>query len=586
MSGATAATFCATLVDEWIRLGVRHGVVCPGSRSTPMALALAGNGVITLHVHHDERSAGFLAMGLAIATGGPAIVLTTSGTAAVELHPAMVEAHHSHIPLLAVTADRPPELRGLGAPQTIDQRELFGVAASAFFDVAPPLEADRRRWRDIAAAAYIAATADVPGPVHVNLGFAEPLVGTAGELPPRRSAKAAEPSSRDRSEGRLDTLAALVGSVRGVIVAGVRTVRGAAASGEADRAAIFELAELTGWPVLADHLSGVRTPHPMVVGTFDALLRDSATARRLRPEAVLRVGGLLASRVTNEWLAASGARQIGLDRWGSCPDPDRTLESTVRVEIADACSRLCSLVAADPSWRADDEARRAWRGQWAEAESVARGAIAPLLAGEPAVASAVLEAIPQGSVLVVSSSMPVRDLEWYGPHREGVRVVANRGANGIDGVVSTAVGVAASGTPTACLVGDIAFLHDSNALIGLAARRLDLLIVVVDNDGGGIFSFLPQSQLLETTRFEQLFGTPHGSDLAALAGAHGVPVERVGDLTELATALCDWSATRGTRVVIVTSDRAGNVEVHRRLNEAVAKAVGLRSVGSEPHDVA
>lgn len=540
-----------------------------------MASALAANKAIEVQVHHDERAAAFVALGVGIATGKPAVVLTTSGTAAVELHPAVVEAHHSHIPLLAITADRPPALRGLGAPQTIDQRDLFGVAASGFFDSPPPIGADRRRWRGLAAAAHFAATHDVPGPVHVNLCFAEPLVGVAADLPPRLEAAdvAPEPSptSAMPSRGELETLGALLRRERGVIVAGIRTTTGGSLAAS-ERAAVLDLAELTGWPVLADHLSGIRVGHRLVVGTFDALLRDPSTARRLRPEAVLRVGGLLASRITNEWLAASSAHQVGLDRWGSCPDPDLTLEMSLRADVGTVCRQLVTELSADQNHR-HDERRDTWNRQWIAAESVARGAIAANMAGEPAVAARVLEMVPDDSVLMVSSSMPTRDLEWYCPARSGVRVVANRGANGIDGVVSSAIGIAMSGMTAACLIGDVAFLHDSNALIGLAARRLDLMIVVIDNDGGGIFSFLAQAEALDAERFEQLFGTPHGVDLEALVAAHGLPVERIDSDDALGGALSDWGG-HGTRVVIVTSDRSANVEVHRRLNAAVAAAVG------------
>ena len=368
----------------------------------------------------------------------------------------------------------------------------------------------------------------------------------------------------------LETLGALLRVERGVIVAGVRTT----GSGEltaSERTAVLDLAELTGWPVLADHLSGVRSDHRVVVGTFDALLRDAPTAQRLRPDAVLRIGGLLASRVTNEWLVGSGAAQIGVDRWGSCPDPDRTLTMSVRADVGDLCRRLGDSLDADPT-RHGAAPRSAWLEQWIAAESAARQAIVSHMAGEPGAASTVLEMIPDGSVLVVSSSMPVRDLEWYAPPRSEVRVVANRGANGIDGVVSTAVGIAAAGLRTACLIGDVAFLHDSNALVGLAARGVDVMIVVIDNNGGGIFSFLPQAEALDTERFEQLFGTPHGVDLATLVGAHGLRVERVADEQALGEVLSDWGG-RGTRVVIVASDRDSNVEVHHRLNESVAEAL-------------
>jgi 2-succinyl-5-enolpyruvyl-6-hydroxy-3-cyclohexene-1-carboxylate synthase len=330
-----------------------------------------------------------------------------------------------------------------------------------------------------------------------------------------------------------------LGSGRGVIVAGART-----AASERDRRAVLGLARALGWPVLADALSGVRVPHPNVVSTFDPVLRACAADTGLRPDVVLRIGGLLASRVTNEWLSASGATHVGIDRHGRCPDPDRTLSACFRVDVGAACEALAGT--------AVDATGGEWLARWRAVDDLAREAIDAELAdlpdSEPAVAAAALAEVPDGGDLVVSSSMPVRDLEWFAPPRPGVRVLANRGANGIDGVVSTAVGVALAGRPTTVLLGDLALLHDTNGLAGLARRDVALRIVVVDNDGGGIFSFLPQATALPPERFEQLFGTPHGADLSGLVAAHGV--------THL--------------VELHRSDRAANRAVHARLFDAVA----------------
>ena len=534
--------FAATLVDEWVHQGVTDAVVCPGSRSTPLAVALAEHDGMRVHVHLDERSGAFMALGLGMATGRPAIVLTTSGTAAVELHPAVVEADHQHVPLLAVTADRPPELQGVGAPQTIDQRNLYGSSVRWYAEPGPAEPSGRAGWRHLAADAVAATLGNRPGPVHLNLAFREPLVGAAGPLPPR-----GEDLDRPRQPhwGLLDEALGRIAPLlarRGVVVAGART---ALDDGDAD--AVLDLASTLGWPVLADAASGVRVPHPSVVSTFDPALRHPVASAALRPEVVLHLGGLLASRVTNEWLAASGAVHLGIDRHGRCPDPDRLIAEAFHADVAAVCAALRG--AAERSGAGADEA---WTAAWATVEAAARGAIDRVLAdepgSEPATVAAALAAVPDGGDLVVSSSMPVRDLEWYAPPRRGVAVRSNRGANGIDGVVSTAVGVALAGRPTTLVIGDVAFLHDTNGLLGLASRSVDLRIVVLDNDGGGIFSFLPQAAALEPERFEQLFGTPHGVDLDALVRAHHV--EQV--------------------VEIVRTDRASNVEVHRRLGDEVA----------------
>jgi 2-succinyl-5-enolpyruvyl-6-hydroxy-3-cyclohexene-1-carboxylate synthase len=359
-------------------------------------------------------------------------------------------------------------------------------------------------------------------------------------------------------------LAAAVSGRRGLVVAGDR----AALSAE-HAAAVHRLAAHLGWPVLADGPSGCRREVPGTITTFDALVRHAPFAEAHRPEVVLRLGSLLASKQLNSWLARSGALQIGVDPFGASPDPDHVLADRLHADVATLCDQLRAAVAAP--------APGSWRADWVQADAVARDAIERVVtthteATEPGVAIDVASLLGDGGLLVVSSSMPVRDLEWYAPARDGVEVLANRGANGIDGVVSTAVGAALTGAPTALLIGDVAFLHDNNGLLGLMARDLNLVIVVVDNDGGGIFSFLPQRDELAPERFEQLFGTPHGVDLCALAAAHGVPAERVSTRTGLQAALAGALTRGGARVVVVSTRRDDNVALHDELHTAVADA--------------
>jgi 2-succinyl-5-enolpyruvyl-6-hydroxy-3-cyclohexene-1-carboxylate synthase len=564
--GDVAATYCATLVDEWVRCGLTDAVVSPGSRSTPMAVALAGADGVRVHLHHDERSASFMALGLARTSGRPVAVLCTSGTAAAQFHAAVVEAHQSFVPLLVLTADRPPELQGVGAPQTIDQRDLYRSAVRWYCEPGPPAAGGAPWWRDLARDAWMRSFGERPGPVHLNLAFREPLLGVVGELPPLR-----EPLPPVRTGARWgvpdERLVGLAGALegrRGLIVAGDRAARDAA-----DAVAVHRLAAHLQWPVLADGPSGCRREVAGTITTFDALLRHEPFAEAHRPEVVLRLGGLLASKQLNRWLAASGALQIGVDPYGAAPDPDQVLAESLHADIVTLAEQLRATVArpAPPQWRAG----------WTRAEATAREAIERVItrhteATEPGVAIDVMGLLSDGGLLVVSSSMPVRDLEWYAPARDGVEVVANRGANGIDGVVSTAVGAALTGAPSALLIGDVAFLHDSNGLLGLMARDVNLVVVVVDNDGGGIFSFLPQHDELTPARFEQLFGTPHGVDLCALAAAHGVPAERVATRTGLQAAIAGALTRGGPRLVVVQTDREDNVALHAELHEAVAAA--------------
>jgi 2-succinyl-5-enolpyruvyl-6-hydroxy-3-cyclohexene-1-carboxylate synthase len=385
-----------------------------------------------------------------------------------------------------------------------------------------------------------------PGPVHLNLPFREPLDGACGVLPPPRDAdqpwstvatagSGAPPVPLDEHAGR-----------RGVVIAGRAASRSAT-----------EVASALRWPLLADPLSGVRAPGS--IGHADAFLRSRAAAIALRPEVIVRFGEPPASRVVNEWLdAAAGVPTIVVaDRWS---DPGAT----------------ASLVASAVGVPSRPTVPDGWLDTWRAVDTAAAETIGALLddgteVSEPATARTLLAALPAGANLVVASSMPVRDVEWYAAPRGDVAVLANRGANGIDGVVSSAVGVAlATGSPTAALVGDLAFIHDSNGLLGVDARDIDLVCVVADNDGGGIFSFLPQASSVESKRFEQLFGTPHGIDLVSLAAAYGVTAR---SSTSVDRDVRDALAAGGVHVLVVRTDRAANVEVHRRINEAVARAV-------------
>ncbi|MBK9181255.1 MAG: 2-succinyl-5-enolpyruvyl-6-hydroxy-3-cyclohexene-1-carboxylic-acid synthase [Acidimicrobiales bacterium] len=568
MGTTAAATFCATLVDEWLRAGVTEAVVSPGSRSTPLALALAADGRLRLHVHHDERSAAFVAVGLGAASGRPAVVLTTSGTAAVELHPAVVEADQAGVPMLACTADRPPELHDVGGPQTVDQVHLFGRAVRWFADPGVPVAAASGAWRSMAARAVAEACGPPAGPVHLNLPFCDPLVGEPGPLPEGR------PAGRPWHErvveaavdpALLDAVAATVDGVRGVIVAG---------AGAGEPVAVHALASAAGWPVLADPRSGCRVPGPSTVAAFDALLRHEPFAADHRPDVVLRLGAPPASKVLAQWLAASGARQVAISADGRWWDPERTAALVVRADPGAVCRALAG--------RVEGAAGTPWPARWSRAERLAQEALDAAMghhaeATEPACARAVVDVLPGGATLVVSSSMPVRDVEWYGRPHPDLRVVANRGANGIDGVTSTAVGVALAGpAPTLALVGDVAFLHDANGLLGAVSRGIDLALVVVDNDGGGIFSFLPQATAVPPDRFERLFGTPHGVDPCLVAAAHGVASVTVDRAADVGPAVADAIGAGSVRLVRVRTDRADNVAVHDRLHAAVGAALGGR----------
>lgn len=557
-TAGTTATFCATLVDEWVACGVRHAVVAPGSRSTPLALALAARGDLALHVFHDERSASFAALGIAMATGRPAVLLCTSGTAATHFHGAVAEAHLSGVPMIVCTADRPPELRDVAAPQTIDQTKLYGDAVRWFHDPGVASLDAVHTWRALAARCVAEATGRRPGPVHLNLPFREPLVGESGALPPARDgAWTTQYLAAVPSPGDIERLAARLSGRRGVVLAGRGAGRG-----------VLGLARALGWPVLADPLSGAREcEHHVVVG-FDPILRSPVAAGALAAEMVLRVGQPPASKVLAQWIASTGAEVIQITGIDAVVDPDHRVSVRMTGDVDAVCAGLAGAVRAVP----DDVS---WLQAWVAAETAAQAAISRWCDthwSEPTVARTVADSVGS-SHLVVSSSMPVRDLEWFGTVTPEATVHANRGANGIDGVVSTAVGVAlATGEPTVLFIGDVALLHDANGLIGLGRRGVQVTIVVTNNDGGAIFSFLPQASVVDGRVFEALYGTPHGVSFAALAAAHGIEHVEVGDVASLAAAV-STARESGVRIVETRFDRGANPAVHDDLNAAVVAAV-------------
>jgi len=569
MTRDATTAFARAVVDEWVRGGVTDACLAPGSRSTPMALALADEPRVRVHVFLDERSAAFCALGIGRATGRPAVVLCTSGTAAVNFHPAVVEAHHGRVPLIVATADRPPELRDVGAGQTIDQTKLYGDAVRWFVDLGVPADVDGAGavWRSTAARTVAVAMGSPAGPVHWNLPFREPLVPTGEPLveapgrPDGAPWTASEPpADRFPAPVALQRAAtAIQAHPRGVVVAGW----GASTS----LAALERFVEVSAWPVLADPVSGLRRGSA-AISTYDALLRDDEFARAHRPELVLRLGAPTSGRRLGEFLR--DVPQIVVTPHDAWLDPGREVVERI---VGDPDAFLTAYLGVT-GWPRPD---RAWLDAWCAAEQRARGALDAYLDAddepfEGRIARDVVDAVPDGGTLVVASSMPVRDVESFARPRDGVRFVANRGVNGIDGFVSTAIGAALGGDgPVVALLGDLCFLHDQNGLLGARSRGVDVVFVVVDNDGGGIFSFLPQADAAPE-HFEALFGTPQGVDVAAVAKVHGIPTVEVARAGELVGAVEDAVKDGGVRVVRIRTDRATNVTGHRAAWAAVAAA--------------
>jgi 2-succinyl-5-enolpyruvyl-6-hydroxy-3-cyclohexene-1-carboxylate synthase len=568
----------SAFAEELARGGLRRAVVSPGSRSTPLAVALWRQPEIEVTVIVDERSAGFFALGAAQASGGPVALLCTSGTAAANYHPAVCEADESALPLIVLSADRPPELRGIGAGQTVDQIKLYGSSVRWFCEVGTH-EADDAgllHYRGVACQALAAARGGPrPGPVHLNLAFREPL----SPVPVEGAVTATDPLALEGREGRpltavtridlepsaflLDEMAAHIGdAIAGVIVAGRQL-------DPELREPLAHLARASGFPILAEPTSQLRCgPHDRanVIASYDLLLREEHFAHSVVPDLVLRFGEMPTSKPLRSWLAASGADEIVVDPYGGWNEPSR---------------RAAALLRADPTELASGWAARLERGgetrpapeRWIEAECAALEAIESTLAdeeiSEPALHLALGRAHRDGDLVYTASSMPIRDQEAFlSPSETDVLFLCNRGANGIDGLVSSGIGAAAtSGRPATIVTGDLGLLHDLGGLAALRGVETPVRIVVIDNDGGGIFHFLPQEKTLADEEFEALLGTPRGVSAERAATLFDLPHRRLDSLAELPEALA-----AGTGLIEVRTDRQANVELHRRVAEAVAAA--------------
>jgi 2-succinyl-5-enolpyruvyl-6-hydroxy-3-cyclohexene-1-carboxylate synthase len=563
-STAFGLAFC----DELARCGLREAVLAPGSRSTPLAMALfelERRGRLRLHVRLDERSASFTALGLAKASQRPVAVLCTSGTAAANFHPAVIEADESAVPLLVLTADRPPELSSTGANQAIDQIKLYGSAVRWFCTAGLPEQRPGMTayWRSLAcqAWAYAAGAAGgLPGPVHLNLPLRDPLTP---ELPGDPAAQDWPESLDGRPGGQpwthFEARGAVAGHLelpwaeRGLVVCG---------DGDYDAAALVGLAEQAGWPVLAEPSSGARSG-PNALPAYEYLLATPEFAAAHRPDVLVSAGRPGLSRPQSALLAGRAGRHVvisqGPGRWS---DPQRAA-----TDVATGL-RLSGSPARDTPWlqawrRADEAARHA-------ADAVLDSAPAPGgQLSEPRLARDLVAALPEDALLWVASSLPVRDIDFHGVPRADVRILASRGASGIDGTVSSAIGAAlAHDGPAFALIGDLAFLHDAPGLaLGASEPRPDLCLIVVNNDGGGIFSTLEQAGF--TGSFERLFGTPHGASLEDLAAAFGLPYQRLEQPEDLPKAL----PGTGLRVVEAQTDRAAGAALRGQLRAAAAAAI-------------
>jgi 2-succinyl-5-enolpyruvyl-6-hydroxy-3-cyclohexene-1-carboxylate synthase len=558
------AAAAGALVDELARAGVRDVCVSPGARSTPLALAVASHPALRPWVVTDERSAGFFAVGLARASRRAVAVVCTSGTAVANLGPAVAEASFAEVPLLLVTADRPTELRDCGAPQTIRQPGLFAPHARWSVDTAVPDDgaALAPYFRTLACRAVGTAVAAPMGPVHLNVPFREPLLDpTAGHVAPHAAGRpggrpwtTVVPATLGVGHDTVAELTRIVrSSPRGLVVCGPAT------GTQPSYVAAADLGRRLGWPVLADPLSGVRHgahDRGVVIDAYDVLLRSPAFRDRHRADVIVRFGAVPTSKALQQYLSMAGpTHHVLVAAPGTWPDPLATVSAVVHADAAEVCDRMSEEVRDEPSAR-----DAGWLAAWQDADDTLRSAVDAQLAAQPAlcelpVAADLVALLPNDAVLVVGNSLPVRHIDTFvGGTDKTLRILANRGANGIDGVLSTALGAAAgSGRPTALLVGDLSFLHDLGGLQIAARHGIDLLVVVLNNDGGAIFSFLPQARLGET--FERYFVTPHGLDLEPAVRMCGGTFARPATRDAFRGAVDDALRRPGLRVIEVRTDR-------------------------------
>jgi len=562
-------------VDELVRCGMTHAVTSPGSRNAPLTLTLATQPAVEAVSVIDERSAGFVALGMARESGRPVAVTCTSGTASANLLPALVEAHEARVPLIVLTADRPPELRDTGAGQAIDQIKLYGAFVKWFVEVGnhPPGRESAVHHRALACRAFWTAAGGRPGPVHLNFPLREPLAPVREELDPqvwegrtdgRPWVETREPP-RLPSADQVNELAARLAGRRGAIVCGP--------TAEDVAAPAARLARAAGWPLLAEPTSGVRCgrhDRSHVIAHYDVLLRSARFAAEHAPEVVVRIGDTPTSKPLRTWL--QGPAQIVVDPHAVWHEPTRTAETMVVAHAAPTCDALAAALEAGEPPRADGSLE-----SWRSGDAL----VPPALAGtpaafEPRVTAALAQALPAGATLWVSSSMPIRDVEAFLPQRdEELRILANRGANGIDGVVSSALGASLTAdAPCVLLIGEVALVHDAGGLLAAGRRAAELTIVCLNNGGGGIFDFLPLAREADAATYAEHILTPTGVDLSALAAAAGLPHVLVGTDDELADAV-----TR-PGLIEVRTDRRLNVEARRDLHEVVG--AGLQSFPGAP----
>lgn len=575
----TLTAYLSALIDELQVQGITDVVLSPGSRSTPLALLLAERPEINIYTDIDERSAGFLALGMAMAEKKPVVLLCTSGTATANYYPAVIEAFYARVPLIVLTADRPHELQDTGAPQTVNQAGMYGSHVKRFDELEIP-EQDLgliRHTRTICARMIAAASARPCGPVHMNIPLREPLLPVMG----KRDASHLKQSVVQIQTGRpviddreLEEIAAMIAKTqKGIIICGAL---------ETDEAVkgLTVLSARLGFPVLADPLSQLRRNvcgTQNVIECYDTFLRDKRAADFLRPDLIIRFGAVPVSKGLKIWLKEQEAAYWIVDGGQGWREPEGTAVRMIYCEEAWFCDKLLQLIPTKKD--------QTWMASWREINTATKDVLmatrnSASVFGEEDVFIALNHLLPAGSSLFAGNSMPIRELDTYlFSGGSELTVYANRGANGIDGVVSTAVGVGLIKKHTVLVIGDLSFFHDMNGLLAARQHHANLTIILINNDGGGIFSFLPQAS--ERTYFEPLFGTPHGLNFSHAARLYDAAYAKVQNVIEFKQTCLDFFTRPGLKIIEVPAKRGDNVRNRQRILGQMSERFSSLSGGAK-----
>ncbi len=559
--------YVQTFIETLLQNGVEDVVISPGSRSTPMALVFAQYPSLNLYINVDERSAGFFALGIAKAKKKPAVLLCTSGTAAANYYPAIVEARYARVPLIVLTADRPHELREVGAPQAIHQVDMYGKHVKLSIDMAVPdsSEALLHYTKGAAARGYATALKAPSGPVHFNFPFREPLV--PNKISPNETKKGTKNvllgDGRTLSPNAKDELIGLLTlKEKGIIVCGPNI-------SERDIPYLLHFADQWGFPILADPLSQFRCGEhakDLIIDEYDAFLRIPELRPVLQPDLVIRFGAMPVSKALTTFISSNEVDYVVIEPGEEWQDPTGRVNHMVYTSDQEFSRSILPSIKREKQWTST------WR-QYNDNSKTSIDAFYDNIEWEEGkVVKTLLDVIPTDATLFVSNSMPIRDVDTFlSKTDKSLKVLANRGANGIDGVVSSALGVSTVYQRTYLLIGDLAFFHDLNGLLAAKSYDLNITIIVLNNNGGGIFSYLPQSS--EEEYFEKLFGTPTDLDFSHIAALYKGHYELIDNIRDLSQCIQANNEKQGLSIIEVKTNRAVNTETHRKMWNFVSQEI-------------